>query len=651
MTRLFGDDTFGSGTFGGLDSITTAGGITYTIEVDFTTALLGVPTAWVDITTYVRTFSTRRGRSHELGRMQAGECSLTLDNRDRRFDPTYASGPYYPNVLPMAHLRIRATTASFLTYTVFTGFVDDWGQQWSGPAPQGLGDATAEVHAVDALAVLNLIDITPYPVEVLNDAPAYYYPLDATSYAMMGNLGDQDGATVEMDTTTHAFPAAAYGLASPLLGGTSGLSAGEYSVGAVNLPGLDYDARKRFINDFTIEGWVRRATSTSAVVIFEMKAATSGRMVASGFIDPNSGLTPNAMKVRTGAVTLATTTTIPASGWHHVAIVRHRTSADFYLDGAFAETLVGVPESSDVDDNANHLTTLSLGAYAGGGLAHVAAFDHALTPDRITAHYTATLGLIAAGQTVDNALTAVLDCIGWAGSLRSVGGSGHTVSAHYADPNALTELLMLAEDTDGGTLFATGDGKLRFRSAEDTQQDTSAGSSWGDSTAELRYSGLTLRNDEQDLYTEVRANAADLPDAVASDASATVTYGVRRLSSAAGVLGDSNQLTDRATGYLGRYKAPQVRPDTMLAVDSAAQPARSDAMFGTEIGDRATVTRRPPPSGSMVLPCLVEGISHSPVDALTQIRTTFNLVPVGTTPWILADTTYGVLGSTTDLGF
>jgi hypothetical protein len=65
------------------------------------------------------------------------------------------------------------------------------------------------------------------------------------------------------------------------------------------------------------------------------------------------------------------------------------------------------------------------------------------------------------------------------------------------------------------------------------------------------------------------------------------------------------------------------------------------------------VTRRPPGGGApLALTALVEGVSHSPVEALAQCRTTLNLVPVAdATPWILGDAINGVLDSTTDLGW
>lgn len=99
---------------------------------------------WTDITAYVISFSTRRGRSDALGRMEAGTAQLTLDNADRRFDPTFASGAYYPNVVPMKKIRIRATYSA-VTYDLYTGHVASWPPEWPG----GL-DATTTISCVDA---------------------------------------------------------------------------------------------------------------------------------------------------------------------------------------------------------------------------------------------------------------------------------------------------------------------------------------------------------------------------------------------------------------------------------------------------------------------------------------------------------------------
>lgn len=65
------------------------------------------PTYPIDITQYVREVNTNRGAQRELQRIGAGTGDVLLDNRDGRFTPFF-TGPYYPHILPMRRIRIRA---------------------------------------------------------------------------------------------------------------------------------------------------------------------------------------------------------------------------------------------------------------------------------------------------------------------------------------------------------------------------------------------------------------------------------------------------------------------------------------------------------------------------------------------------------------
>lgn len=103
---------------------------------------------WTDITDYVRGFQTKRGRSDELQHYTPGTIMLDLENSDGRFDPTYASGAYYPNVQPMKLVRLRATWNS-ITYPIFQGYVDGWTPSW----PQNKQDRV-KLGATDAFKVL-----------------------------------------------------------------------------------------------------------------------------------------------------------------------------------------------------------------------------------------------------------------------------------------------------------------------------------------------------------------------------------------------------------------------------------------------------------------------------------------------------------------
>jgi hypothetical protein len=108
------------------------------------------PPVWTDITAYVRGFAiTDFGRQHELDVIQPASASVRLNNRDRRFDPTYAAGPYYPNLTPLRRMRIRAVWQG-QTYYRYDGHVLGWPRERHGPR-----EAQSEVQLVDAFEALS----------------------------------------------------------------------------------------------------------------------------------------------------------------------------------------------------------------------------------------------------------------------------------------------------------------------------------------------------------------------------------------------------------------------------------------------------------------------------------------------------------------
>lgn len=65
-------------------------------------------------------FTTRRGRTYELGRIEAGECQVRVNNTDSLFDPNNTSSSFYPNLLPFRPLQITCaypTTGNLLNDT------------------------------------------------------------------------------------------------------------------------------------------------------------------------------------------------------------------------------------------------------------------------------------------------------------------------------------------------------------------------------------------------------------------------------------------------------------------------------------------------------------------------------------------------------
>jgi hypothetical protein len=109
--------------------------------------------SWSDVSSYVRAFTTRRGRSDELARFDTGTATLTLDNRDGRFLPI-SGKPYYPYVRPMVPIRIMARfpvggSGDFEEIPVFRGHVESFSYAWTGTA-----DAVAKLSVSDPFKLL-----------------------------------------------------------------------------------------------------------------------------------------------------------------------------------------------------------------------------------------------------------------------------------------------------------------------------------------------------------------------------------------------------------------------------------------------------------------------------------------------------------------
>ena len=66
-----------------------------------------------DITEFVKDISISRGRTDQLQQFNAGTATITLNNLDRRFDPTNEDSPYYDTVLGRSGLTPRKRVVIF----------------------------------------------------------------------------------------------------------------------------------------------------------------------------------------------------------------------------------------------------------------------------------------------------------------------------------------------------------------------------------------------------------------------------------------------------------------------------------------------------------------------------------------------------------
>jgi len=119
-----------------------------------TEGVLGGGEILIDVTDYVVNFNFNRGKSRELDRFQAGQASVTFNNNDRTFDPTFENSPFRGQIEPRRQIKISVDDVS-----QYEGTIDDWNIEYD----QG-GNSFAVAQAFDGIANLaniRLEDFTP----------------------------------------------------------------------------------------------------------------------------------------------------------------------------------------------------------------------------------------------------------------------------------------------------------------------------------------------------------------------------------------------------------------------------------------------------------------------------------------------------------
>lgn len=137
-------------------------GVLLIVEAAFGYEPFEVTPSWTDISKYVHRVVIRRGaQSTPLPRTVAGQCMLTLNNDDDRFDPNNGSSPYDPDVVLSVPIRVRATWDS-TTYPLYYGFASTWNVTYLHTGFRSV----AVVPCVDALQLFNQHNIgnETYPV-------------------------------------------------------------------------------------------------------------------------------------------------------------------------------------------------------------------------------------------------------------------------------------------------------------------------------------------------------------------------------------------------------------------------------------------------------------------------------------------------------
>jgi len=131
------------------------------------TNILGTTTAQiVDITDEVDQISIRRGRDRIFESYTPGTATISWWDPNGDWNPDYAAGPYYGQILPMRQIMIQ-TTYNGTEYPLFSGYIQSWDWDW----PKGTEYAKVTVQATDGFRLLALSNVDTVTGASTNDQP------------------------------------------------------------------------------------------------------------------------------------------------------------------------------------------------------------------------------------------------------------------------------------------------------------------------------------------------------------------------------------------------------------------------------------------------------------------------------------------------
>lgn len=156
---------------------------------------------FTEVTQYVRDINVRRGRGNDLQQFPAGSATVTLDNRERLFDPFNTASIYNGNLKPRRQIKIVGQWLG-VTYPIFRGYIAGWPVGYT----DGGKDSTVQIDCFDALGLLGS--------ETTANDWSQYYTLQANP-TRFWRCNDSEGSTVIRESLTDALTVSALDFAFP----------------------------------------------------------------------------------------------------------------------------------------------------------------------------------------------------------------------------------------------------------------------------------------------------------------------------------------------------------------------------------------------------------------------------------------------------
>ncbi len=548
--------------------------------------------SWTDISDYVRSFATRRGRRREIDRVTAGQCTIQLDNMDRRFEAGYTGGTYGSNVVPMVPIRIRCTRNA-VTYPVFYGFADEWVPSLD---PQQPRDAVVTLRATDAFKVLAIqkLDRSVWEQEVLSDSPYLWFRMDEKL---------TDSTMVDQASGLNGFyegkPRRAGGLVP--FDDDDARDFGDAQYGQVNGVGTS--------GSMTVEMWVdlngRDMGAQRAVMARQMSTAGDTWLLSHGGVDPD-GLyidylfdhsRGGELMYINGAVYTASVNIPP--GRHHIVCTASAAGAVGAADAANAFLIGRIGMGFDF---------LTYSFWLDGVVDEVVVYDAVLDATAVLDHYTAATQ--PRNQERTGARIAwLLDQAGWPAALRDLDTGESVLGPVMIDGRAALDLLWETVEFEAGNMFVARDGDLTFAARTAPYVDatsTASQATYSYTGSNSKFAGVTFDYSDERLVNHCRVTTRGGAVYESEDATSIGRY-LRRTKDIAAPEATGNY-GDALSQWIVQVQKDPKRRITSLRVPTMRDTTTFDQTVALELGYRVTVALDPPGTGTISEYVVVEGI-------------------------------------------
>lgn len=588
------------------------------VEIAFSDGPYSNLPAWTDVSAYVREITTRRGRSDPFQDFGSGSATIILDNRDRRFDPLNASGPYAGDLTPRKQIRVRASnTVGGVTteYDVFRGYVSGW----PVTITEAGFDSTVTVECFDALGLLATEEI---PEDLADNyirslSPRHYWPLtdpiDPDTYTST-KLADY--GTVPQPLAPNA----------PIrTGNGAGLAVGlqdtSVATAETNNSCWGFTAPQYSPSDATLTIWAYQNTQTTATISsFGLTYETS-----IGYAADSSSLSIgilNGVQRLNYTATISLDTTIA----HHYAVLVSSSSTlnAVYIDGQ-PVTMSGPTITSRSQLIFEGFST------AGGQKQQAAIWDRYLTAAEIQTIYRLSRNILT--ETTAARMNRIMSFTSFPGTQVSPPSSPvANVGAFTTGGPTIASELEVVSDSEGGNLFVTKNGTVKMTSRQEFATGTSL-----TSQATIGTTGITIGTtlnyqiDAELMRNQLAIGYSNSGSIEVTDTTSVSTYGVSG-GSITTQLVSQDDAEDLGTFIVGYTKEPSVAVSP-VEVNVSAVAADWATVLGLELLDRYTLTVQPNTGASFTMPQLIQSIDHRIIPG--QWSTTLNGSRLFTNPFIL----------------